>query len=560
MNFASIRWRLPASYAAVALVAALALGSLMLLVLNEYYARQERDFLMSNATGARLVVEQALQGQAPAQTLQAQVRDLAFLSQVQIRVLAGGQVLADSGMPAANPVVSLSGGAQGMVVWTASATMPLTETGVFTDGAYLAGGALVTRGAPLPDPGLLGPDLPPGLSTGAAGAVPATGAAGRAPAAVMVNASPFGYGLATAPTSAVARSAQRVQVPLLSQPGTLEISHGPAYGAEILRAVALAWLLASLVAVALAALAGMAASRQFTQPVLALTAAARRMQWGDLSSRVALGGRPPQEFLALAQTFNQMAQQVDGTVSTLRAFVSDAAHELNTPLTALHTNLELAQHAAEGAERAVYLDRAAAQGLRLERLAGDLLDLSRLEAAPAAHPLEPLDLARLVAERAEAFASRAEQAERSFTLVLPAAPVPVAGQAGQLQRLLDNLLENALKFTPPGGSLRLSVAGDGPRACLTVADTGIGIPAEDLPHLFERFHRGRNSAAYPGTGLGLAIVKAIVNVHGGQVAAHSAGPGQGTEVRVWLDLFTEGAGPKRLAAARRAPAAPALGA
>jgi signal transduction histidine kinase len=519
MNFASIRWRLPASYAAVALLAALSLGSLMLLVLNGYYTRQERDFLLGNAEAARSVVEQVLQSSQPAQALEDQIKSLAFLSQAQIRVLDGeGNILADSGTPGANQMVSFSGDSQGMVV--VSVGDDTTDKGTIIQGGATVPVNTDETSAPL----VQGTDM-------ASGPV----ITGSIDTSLPVSSSPYGFGFTAEKPVETRRSAQVVRVQLLSRPGSLEISNGPAYGADILHSVALAWLAASIVAVALAGLVGMLASRQVTQPVLALTDAARRMQYGDLSSRAALtSGRQALEFSALAQTFNQMAQRVEDTVATLRAFVSDAAHELNTPLTALHTNLELALNEPDGERRENFLNRAVEQNARLERLASGLLDLSRIESAHTAPEFETLDLASMAADIGERFASRAEQAERIFTLSLPSSPLLVQGNVFQLQRMLDNLLENALKFTSPGGTIRLSLEDKDNQAFLCVADTGMGIPAEDLPHLFERFHRGRNSARYPGTGLGLAIVKAIVDLHGGQVEAHSAGLGQGSQFYVRL--------------------------
>ena len=512
MILASIRWRLPASYAAVALLAALSLGSLMLLVLNGYYTRQERDFLLGNAEAARSMVEVALQSNQPA--LADQVLGLAFLTQTQIRVLDGeGKILADSGMPGANQVVSLSGSPQGMAVLSVG------------ESASIQGSAITPLDSQQSSTVIL-------EGSGTSGSQVILGNVG---VIVPVSSSPYGYGLVEAQPAEMQRSAQVVRVPLLSRPGNLEMSNGPAYGRDILRSVALAWLAASLAAVALAGLAGIAASRQVVQPVLALTEAAHQMQYGNLSSRAVLApGRQAQEFSALAGTFNAMAQRVEDTVSTLRAFVSDAAHELNTPLTALHTNLELALHEADAGERQRFLQQAIEQNVRLERLASGLLDLSRLEPAQTTPDFDTLDLARLVAESAERFASRAEQAERSFTIELPAAVLPVQGNALQMQRMLDNLLENALKFTPPGGAIRLSLQKNGEQTVLSVSDSGIGIPTEDLPHLFDRFHRGRNSAEYPGTGLGLAIVRAIVEIHGGEVEAYSAGCDQGSQFTVHL--------------------------
>ncbi len=139
-----------------------------------------------------------------------------------------------------------------------------------------------------------------------------------------------------------------------------------------------------------------------------------------------------------------------------------------------------------------------------------------------------------MAEAAERFASRAEQAERSFTLHLPESEIAVHGDRLQLHRALDNLLENALKFTPKGGSIELQMQQKDDQVILIVTDTGIGILPEDLPQLFSRFHRGRNSAEFPGNGLGLAIVKAIATAHGGQVQVESAGKEQGSRFTLVL--------------------------
>lgn len=520
MNLNSIRWRLPLSYASIALLAALSLGSLMLLVLNGYYSGQERDYLMGNAEALRPAVAEIIQSDLPAQVLQDQVKGLGFLSRTQIRVLdRSGRTLADSGIPVASQVLTVSGAtgpgpgglptAPGIVTFSMPAAAP--EKGNGQAIFYVRND--------------LGPQVIPleGNATFAQ----------RVDTIVPVSASPYGYGFATAEASFdQRRSAQVVQVALTGNDGallgSLEISHGPAYGADVLNSVALAWLAASVVAILLAALAGWLASRQVTRPVLALTDATQRMERGDLSARVALPDEKQQEFQALAHSFNSMAGRMEDTVSALREFVSNAAHELNTPLTALKTNLELAANESDPAKKSIFLDRALAQNQRLELLTGGLLDLSRIEAAQAAPERAELDLRQLTAEAGERFASRAEQAERGFVLSLPEGAVPLRGNTVQLQRALDNLLENALKFTPAGGTIRLGLEQHGREAILSVSDSGIGIPAEDLPHLFERFQRGHNVAGYPGNGLGLAIVAAIARAHGGQVQGTSAGAGQGS--------------------------------
>jgi len=228
-----------------------------------------------------------------------------------------------------------------------------------------------------------------------------------------------------------------------------------------------------------------------------------------------------------------MAEQVEKTISTLRAFVADAAHELHTPLTPLQANIELARDENNASDRTRYLSRAQEQGQRLEALVTSLLDLSRLEAAESKSDFAPVDLIQLMNEVGEQFASHAEQTERTFTMELPDGDVLVDGNETQLRQVLINLLENALKFTAANGTISLRLERSGNGIVLTVSDSGIGIPPEDVPHLFERFHRGRNVAEYPGNGLGLAIVKAIIHLHQGDVIVRSEEK-QGTAISVIL--------------------------
>jgi signal transduction histidine kinase len=233
-----------------------------------------------------------------------------------------------------------------------------------------------------------------------------------------------------------------------------------------------------------------------------------------------------------------MASRVEETVGTLRAFVADAAHELHTPLTALQTNLELARDEENALERSRYLSRAQEQGQRLEALVKSLLDLSRIEAAETNLDAAPVDLSQLVREVSEQFASRAEQTEHEFEILHLEENVFVTGNVDQLRQVLINLFENALKFTPNEGRIAVTFEANDNKVELTINDTGIGIPAQDLPHLFERFHRGRNASNYAGNGLGLAIVKAIVTAHGGNIAVQSPS-GSGTQMIVSIPLTKE---------------------
>ncbi|UCC75893.1 MAG: HAMP domain-containing histidine kinase, partial [Anaerolineales bacterium] len=237
------------------------------------------------------------------------------------------------------------------------------------------------------------------------------------------------------------------------------------------------------------------------------------------------------EIGTLARSYNQMADRVQEIIVTLQRFASDAAHEIHTPLTALRTNLELARRdVLEGNDE--NLVEAQAQVERLEALTAGLLDLSRIESGSQEQSRAAVDLVRLAEEVGELYASRAEQAGVEFDLSLPSTPVTVQGDVGQLRSALSNLLGNAVKFTPQGGSIRFGVRQEGAMAVSWVEDTGIGIPDEDLPHLFQRFHRGRNAASYPGSGLGLAIVRAIVEQHGGQIQAESHDQGSSFTLRI----------------------------
>jgi signal transduction histidine kinase len=260
---------------------------------------------------------------------------------------------------------------------------------------------------------------------------------------------------------------------------------------------------------------GLFLSRRISRPLEDLTAATRSMAAGALDARVPIRHRG--EVRELAVAFNQMADQVENTIVTLRRFVADAAHEIHTPLTGLSTSLELAPDDE-------FVQQARVQVEQLEALTGGLLDLSRIEAnKQTVHT--SIELASLVEEMSERYASWVEQAGLSFELTLPETPITVQGDETQLRRALDNLLDNAIKFTPEGGTVSVRLDQEGGWVKIAVEDTGIGVPKDDLPHLFSRFHRGRNTMAYPGNGLGLAIVKAIAEAHKGQVTAENTGQG-----------------------------------
>jgi signal transduction histidine kinase len=528
----SIRWRLPLSYAAIALLAVLSLGLVLVITLRVHYSQQELAYLNGNARGLGPVVAQAIRAGMARGALQAQLRSFSFLSQTRVRVLdADGRLLADSGEKTGSEAV----GALLLQVPRAEASLalaPVAEdhrisaryTSIITleevDPMLAFGGSVNEE--------VVGGHLERVESirhevAGPAALIPAVG-------------TQYGFGLNTLSDDNRPRSRQVVRQPFYDPTGGLmgyvELSAGPAYGQEVLDSVARAWLFAGGIAVMLAAILGWIMSRRITTPLLALTSATSRMGNGDLSVRATVGYRD--ELGLLATTFNEMARQVESTILSLRRFVADAAHELHTPLTALRTNLELAATEDDALRNRVFVAQAVAQVERLERLVDSLLDLSAIESGAARKEWAQSCLRSLLLDVAESYASRAEQADLTFTIAGTDQPLLVAGCDSQLRRALGNLLDNAIKFTPAGGSVRVDLQRDGDSAIISVTDTGIGISDKDHPYLFRRFHRGSNAAAYPGSGLGLAIVHAIVLRHGGEVLVESQTPGSRFSIRLPL--------------------------
>lgn len=507
----SIRWRLPLSYASIALLATIALGAVLLTTLRGYYAMRERDNLYNNAQLISEVVARSHARNAPDEVIAWQINTLAFISQARIQLFDSQNTLVvDSGNPAEKQVLTFDTG-----------TVPPNADTIYYAGAPLlsqpeirewAQRFWVTRA----DQGdvFVPVDQPPDPTQDSFG--------------VVVSGSPFGIGLRRDNKMNI-RSDESVTVPIhdmLNSPiGSVEVSNGPAYGTEIIDGVTTALIGAGAAAVLLAAGAGWFVSRTITKPLLMLTDATAKMADGQLSTRVALAR--PDEFGVLAHSFDEMAQRVEATVVALRRFVADAAHQIHTPLTAVHADLELAASEPDAPRQQMFIERAMSQLKRLEALTNDLLDLSRLEAHITDDRRTSVDLGALVREISEAFASRAEQAGIAFNVETPEQPTRVQINEIQFRHAIGNLLDNAIKFTPENGTITVSVRRSGDSVELAVNDTGIGIASEDLAQIFNRFHRGRNAAAYPGSGLGLAIIKAIIDGHHGQISVESS-DGNGT--------------------------------
>jgi two-component system OmpR family sensor kinase len=284
--------------------------------------------------------------------------------------------------------------------------------------------------------------------------------------------------------------------------------------------------------VAAVVLLGAELTRRALRPVDALIRAARRIGGGPLTERLPEPGTDD-EIGRLAATLNEMLARLVRAVEAERRFTADAAHELRSPLSRLRAGLEIALRRSRApAEYEEVLREALEEAVGLSTLADDLLTLARLDAA-GRPPAVPIALDEAVAGLVEP--RRAEAEQRGLTLHLDlrsAADVRVS--AHDLGHLLRNLLDNALKFSRPGGRIRIRTAAADGSASLAVSDTGAGMAAKDLPHVFERFYRGAGPGPEaPGVGLGLAICRAVAEAHGGRIQAESS-PGVGTTITVTL--------------------------
>ncbi|HUY75404.1 MAG TPA: ATP-binding protein [Ktedonobacterales bacterium] len=275
------------------------------------------------------------------------------------------------------------------------------------------------------------------------------------------------------------------------------------------------------------------------RPLTAMEQASREIARGALSLR--LEAPPSQDEVGrLARAFNEMVAQLDDLIRRQQQFVADASHELRTPLTALRGGLEMLLIGADqgDAEAARRLVRGMyAESLRMQRLVDDLLTLTHIDNQRVALRPSPIALADLLAEVADE-AERIARGQRITTNVTPPT-LRLVADADHLKQALLNLVSNAIKFTPPSGEVMIS-AHEGAAhetVALTVRDTGVGIPPELTPHVFDRFVRGEVARARhgrrEGSGLGLAIVKGLVEAQGGAVAIESA-VGVGTAATITL--------------------------
>jgi len=284
-----------------------------------------------------------------------------------------------------------------------------------------------------------------------------------------------------------------------------------------------------LLAAALAAALGLLVARRIARPLRRLTAAARSLAGGERSARAGGSGEPA-ELGELGAAFDRMAETIEREDELRRAFAADVAHELRTPLAIAWGELDVLLEGIElpTPERLRSLHE---EMLRLARIVEDVEALAAAEAAHFRLERQRLDLAEVARETVAALHGQAEASDLKVTTELR--PAFVEADRARLEQVVRNLLVNALKFTPAGGNITVSVAATNGNAELTVEDSGPGIADDELPHLFERFWRGRSSGGASGSGVGLAVVAELVRAHGGQIEA-SGRPGGGARFTVSL--------------------------
>jgi two-component system sensor histidine kinase MprB len=316
---------------------------------------------------------------------------------------------------------------------------------------------------------------------------------------------------------------REIVVPL-SGGGAVVVSRVVSYIDHDLSRLRLILGLVSLGGIAAAALAGALVSRATLAPVRRLTAAAERIaETGDPSERVPEGGRG--ELSRLGTSFNTMLEALEDAIETQRRFVADASHELRTPLTSMQTNIEVLkqQERLDPSARQRLFDDLQREAHEMRDLIGGLLELARGDGTGVEQTSFRFD------ELAERVVERARSRFPDLTFDAQLEPTTLTGSSDRLERAVWNLLENAGKWSAPGSSVEVSLAGGE----LTVRDHGPGIAPEDREHVFDRFYRSAAARSLPGSGLGLAIVREVAEAHGGTVEADDA-PGGGAILRLRL--------------------------
>ncbi len=290
------------------------------------------------------------------------------------------------------------------------------------------------------------------------------------------------------------------------------------------------WLAGIVTLLAGTALSFMLA-RSLIRPVVAIKKATELIAQGDFSARVTV--EPTDEIGELAAAVNQMTAQLKSYDHRRREFLANVAHEIRTPLSYIRG---YAQALAEGLvtneeERTLYLQVVHEESVRLGRLVNDLMDLAEMDEGRLSLDLTELDVALPIDQAVSTIRPLAQEREITLKVNIPEKRPLLRADGERIQQVFVNLLDNGLRHTPIGGTITIWVSIEEDTMTCRVTDTGPGIPEEELPMIFERFHKYRSS----GRGLGLAIARSIVRAHGGEIGAESE-PGKGTTIWVRLPI------------------------
>jgi len=285
------------------------------------------------------------------------------------------------------------------------------------------------------------------------------------------------------------------------------------------------------VMVIIAAFVGWLLAKRALRGVEEVTETALEISEGALDKRVPHKVRG-EEIERLATTFNYMLDRINVLIKEMREMTDNIAHDLRSPLARIRGAAEMALTTSTSDEHRAFAANVIEDCDRLIGIINTMLDIAEAESGAAEIILEEVDIARVTRRACELFQAIAEENAVQITTELPDSCV-VYGEARKLQRMVANLLDNALKYTPPEGTVTVSVNADNGKVVISISDTGVGISEDDLPHIFKRFYRCDISRAQGGTGLGLSLVQAIAHSHGGSVNATSH-PGKGSTFTVTL--------------------------
>jgi signal transduction histidine kinase len=299
------------------------------------------------------------------------------------------------------------------------------------------------------------------------------------------------------------------------------------FGTELLPLFAQAGIGGLLVALILAVVI----TRSIAQPLQTVARAAAEVAEGKFDQQVPIKG--PAEIRAVAEAFNRMSAEIRTEQMSQKDLLANVSHDLKTPLTSIQGYAQaIIDGAAPDPRRAarIIYDESA----RLNRMVVGLTDLARLQAGQLVMSHQPIDLGQLagaIAQRLEVVAAEKQIALRIDTPSMP----PIMGDGDRLAQVITNLISNAITYTPEQGTVHVSTQIRDGGVEMIVRDTGVGIPAEELPRIFERFYQvDKSRGPRRGTGLGLAIAQEIVQAHGGTISAASPGKGRGATFTVWL--------------------------